>query len=78
MGLGPNWEYMLYTKSSKFLCRKRISMLTDLKASSLSCKHVFYRPEHNTKGDPMGQKYISEIYQRIEFKKSMRKVGSFV
>ena len=27
-------------------------MLTDLKFSSLACKYVFYRPEHNAKGGP--------------------------
>ena len=31
--------------------RKRISMLTDLKVSSLACKHIFYKPE-NAKGRP--------------------------
>ena len=28
-------------------------MLTGLKVSSLACKGVFYRQEHNVKGDPM-------------------------
>ena len=32
------------------LPRKRISMLTDLKVSSLVCNCVFYRPEHTAKG----------------------------
>ena len=27
-------------------------MLTGLKVSSLACKYLFYRPEHNAKGDP--------------------------
>ena len=27
-------------------------MLAGLKVSSLVCKCVFYRPEHNPKGDP--------------------------
>ena len=27
-------------------------MLKDLKVSSLACKRVFYRSEHNTKGGP--------------------------
>ena len=35
------------------LCRKRISMLTGLKASPLACKCVFYGLENNAKGDPM-------------------------
>ena len=30
-------------------CRKRITMLTVLQVSSLACKCVFYRPEHNAK-----------------------------
>ena len=28
------------------------SMLADLKVSSLACKCVYYRPEHNAKGRP--------------------------
>ena len=28
-------------------------MLTDLKLSSLEYKCVFYRPEHNAKGEPI-------------------------
>ena len=28
-------------------------MLTGLNVSSLTCKCVFYGPEHNTKGDPL-------------------------
>ena len=47
--LGQN---MLYTKYWQILCRKSISMLTGLKLSSLAYKCVFYRPEHNAKGDP--------------------------
>ena len=42
-------ENMLYTKSYQVLCRKRISMLTDLKVSSFTCKYVFHRPEHNAR-----------------------------
>ena len=43
-----NWEQsMLYTKSLQVLHRKGISMLTDLKVPSLTCKCVFYRPELN-------------------------------
>ena len=33
-------------------CRKRISMLTGFKISSLAFKCVFYRPEHNEKAEP--------------------------
>ena len=29
-------------------------MLTDLKASSLACECIFYRPEHDAKGEPHG------------------------
>ena len=29
-------------------------MLKDLKVSSLACKRVFYRSEHNAKGGPYG------------------------
>ena len=29
-------------------------MLRGLKVSSLACKCVFYRPEHNTKREPHG------------------------
>ena len=45
---------MLYTKRWQITCRKRISMLTSLKVSSLACKCVFYRPEHNAKGGRHG------------------------
>ena len=31
-------------------------MLTGLKVSSLECKWVFYRPEHNAKRGPYGIK----------------------
>ena len=40
-----------YTKSYQVLHRKRISMLTGLKVSSLACKFVFYRSKHNSKGE---------------------------
>ena len=29
-------------------------MLTDSKLSSLACECVFFRPEHNAKGEPHG------------------------
>ena len=49
-----NWEQsMLHTKSYQVLNRKRISMLTVLKVSFLTCKCAFYRPELNAKGDLM-------------------------
>ena len=46
--LVSNWKQsMLYTKSYHFLHRRKISMLTGLKVSSLSCKCVFYRQSEN-------------------------------
>ena len=43
-----NWERnMLYNKSQQTLHAKRI--LTGLKVSSLACKGVLYRIEHNAK-----------------------------
>ena len=56
-------------------------MLTGLKVSYLACKYVFYKPEHNTKGELHGINEINgknEIYQRIESKELMRKMGSFL
>ena len=38
------------TKLVSNLCIKRISMLTGLKVSSLTCKCVFYRTKQNAKG----------------------------
>ena len=32
-------------------------MLAGLKVSSLACKFVFYRPEHNAKGGPHGTEF---------------------
>ena len=32
-------------------------MLTGLKVPSLACKHVFYRLELNTKGEPQGMNF---------------------
>ena len=43
----------LYTKSLQLFRRKRISMLTGLKMPPLTRKGVFYKPEHNAKGNPM-------------------------
>ena len=80
--LVSNWnESMLYTKSLQFLNRKGISMLTDLKVSSLTCKYVFYRPEHNVRVGTDGIescKPWNETYQWIELKEYTRKMGSFV
>ena len=51
MRVGPNWylirnETTNTTKVSKFYVEK------GLKVSTLACKCVFYRPEHNAKGLP--------------------------
>ena len=58
MGLGQNSYQLgnktLYTKSYQILCRERISMLTGLKVSSVACKCIFYRQEHNGKGGRKG------------------------
>ena len=32
-------------------------MLTGSKVSSLACKCIFYRPEHNAKGGPQGTEF---------------------
>ena len=57
MGSGPNWyqngnKACHILKVSKFYIKRR-SMLTDLKFFSLTSRCLFYRPEHNAKGDPM-------------------------
>ena len=43
---------MFYTKRYQILCKKRISMLTAFKKSSLASKCVFYRTEHKANGRP--------------------------
>ena len=58
-------------------------MLAGLKVSSLVQKCVFYRPELTGKLGPHGTKirflkFKTEMYQRIELKEYMRKIGSFV
>ena len=58
-------------------------MLTDLKGSYLVEKCAFYRPEVTGKSGPHGTeiqflKFKTDMYQRIELKKYMRKMGSFV
>ena len=59
--VGITWEQnLLYTKSKQILFRKRITMLTKLKVSSLACKRVFYRPEHNAKG---GSRIILQVFK---------------
>ena len=42
---------MSYTKSYQILHKKRVSLLTSLKVSTLVCKCVFYRSEHNAEQD---------------------------
>ena len=56
--MGPSWcqiwsKTYYIPKVSNFYLEKRIPMLTDLKVSSLGCKCVFYRPNHNATGDPL-------------------------
>ena len=56
-------------KVCKFYIGMGISMLRDLKVSSLTCKRVIYRPELNANGGPHGVKFCkswNEIYQWIE------------
>ena len=43
-------KHVIYLK----LARKRISVLTGLKLSSMTCKCIFCRPELNAKGGPHG------------------------
>ena len=58
-------------------------MSTDLKVSSLARKCVFYKPKLTGKWRAHGTeikflKFKTEMYQRIELKKYMKKMGSFV
>ena len=58
-------------------------MLTGLKVLSLVRKCVFYRQELTENSGPHGTetkflKFKTEMYQRIELKEYMRKMGSFV
>ena len=58
MGLEPNCyqigskTFFMHQTLGKFSVEKRISML-----AGLSCKFVFFRPEHNAKGAPPGIKF---------------------
>ena len=78
-----NWEqHMLHNESQQIFCRKKMSMLTSLKVSSLACTCIFYRPEHNSKRERSPQNQILKvlkcrngIYQRIELKEQMEKNG---
>ena len=42
-------------------------MLTDLKVSSLACKCVFYRPEHNTKGGPLETEFGRSCNAKMKY-----------
>ena len=54
-----NWEEnMSYAKIQHILCRKRTSVFTGLKVSSLTCKCAFCRLEHNVKGGPHGTELL--------------------
>ena len=73
----------LETKHFSKPFRNRISMLIGLKLSSLVRKSVFYRPELTGKSGPHETEirfleFKTEMYQRIELKEYMRKMGSFV
>ena len=69
-------KHVIYQKLAN-LCRKKMSMLTDLKVSSLACECAFYRPEQNilqTEDPNMNWilkilKCKNEIYQWIGLKK---------
>ena len=68
-----------YNESQQMFCRKKMPLLTGLEVSSLACKCVFYRREHNERGEgPHGTEYRNETYQRIERTVQMEKIGSFV
>ena len=46
------------------LCRKRIS-ISNFTVSSLACKWVFYRPDHNAKGgDPVELTFDDFVMQK--------------
>ena len=46
---------------------KRITMLTGLKVSSLACKCVFYRRQHNTKGGPHGTEFWRSWNEEMKY-----------
>ena len=53
MGLGTNWYQIgnktCYMPKVSKVYVKKMSMLTDLKVSTLACKCVFYRLQHHAK-----------------------------
>ena len=66
--LVSNWVWnMLYTKSLKTLCKKRISILTDLKASSLAFKCGYYRLENNAKERTHGIEFCKSLNAKMEY-----------
>ena len=88
MGLRSNW-YQIGNKAcyipkvSKFHVEKKMSMLTGLKVSSLTCKGLFYRTEHDAKGGT----YATDFWRSWNTKWNIptdraqgvdKKMGSFV
>ena len=73
MRLGPKW-YQVGNKTCYIPKRKRKSMLTGFKVSSLACKYVFYRPEFNAKRGPNEIEFLkvlkckNEIFQQKKLK----------
>ena len=51
MGLGSKW-YQIRNKACYIQKVSKKDMLAGCKVSSLSCKRVFRRPEHNATGRP--------------------------
>ena len=49
-GIKLETKYVIYRKLAN-VCRKKISMLTGLKVLSWACQRVFFKPEHNAKGN---------------------------
>ena len=53
MGSNPNWSQIrkntCYILKVSNVSVEKGSMLTSLEVSSLACKCIFYRPEHNSK-----------------------------
>ena len=59
MGLSSNWyklgtKHVTYQMLVNFTYKKDITVnKLECEVSSLACKCVFYRPEHNAKGRPL-------------------------
>ena len=56
IGTKLGWKYVIYQKVTTF-CRIRIFMSTGLKILFFLCKCVYYRPQHNAKGDTMERNF---------------------